>query len=150
MPDETLTAESILKEHPRLTPDDQFTFHCGRDLDCFTTCCRDVSIVLTPYDLLRLTRSLQMDSTEFLEKYTLPLLNAQQKFPVVILRMDSETKQCPFLSERGCEVYASRPWACRMYPLGVAAPKEPTPTDRPFHFVVRENLCHAIRARVAR
>jgi Fe-S-cluster containining protein len=140
--DQNFTAESILKEQPRLMPDDQFTFHCGRDLDCFTTCCRDVSIALTPYDLLRLKKSLHMDSTEFLEKYTLPLLSPEQKFPVVILRMDPETKQCPFLSKEGCGVYADRPWACRMYPLGVAAPKKPTPTDRPFHFVVRENLCH--------
>jgi hypothetical protein len=56
--------------------------------------------------------------------------------------MDCETKKCPFLSERGCEVYADRPWACRMYPLGVAAPKKPTPTDQPFHFVLHESLCH--------
>ncbi len=125
-----------------MTPRDQFVFRCGRDLDCFTTCCRDVSIVLTPYDVLRLKKALGLDSTEFLERYTLPLLNAEQKFPLVILRMDSETKKCPFVSEQGCGVYGDRPWSCRMYPLGVAAPKQPTPTAQPFHFVLREDLCH--------
>jgi Fe-S-cluster containining protein len=142
MPDEVLTPESILKDHPRLKPDDSFTFRCGRDLDCFTHCCRDVSIVLTPYDVLRLKKALRMDSTEFVEKHTLPLFTPEQKFPMMILRMDPQTKKCPFVSERGCEVYAGRPWACRMYPLGVAKPKNPTPTDQPFHFVLQEALCH--------
>jgi len=142
MSDQNLTAESILKEQPRLMPRDQFTFRCGRDLDCFTTCCRDVSIALTPYDVLRLKRAMRLDSSEFLEKYTLPLLGSEQKVPVVILRMDSESKQCPFVSKQGCGVYGDRPWACRMYPLGVAAPQRPTAAAQPFHFVVRESLCH--------
>ena len=36
MSDENFTAESILQERPRLMLDEQFTFHCGRELDCFT------------------------------------------------------------------------------------------------------------------
>jgi len=142
MSDENITAENILKDRPRMMSGDQFTFRCGHDLDCFTSCCCDVSIALTPYDVLRLKKAMRLESTEFLEKYTIPLLSSQQKFPVVILRMDSETKKCPFLSESGCGVYPDRPWACRMYPLGVAAPKKPTPADQPFHFVLRESLCH--------
>ena len=142
MPDRSFNAETILTECPRLTPGDPFTFRCGQDLDCFTTCCRDVAIALTPYDVLRLRRAACLGSTEFLEKYTLPLLSSPQKFPVLILRMNSESKECPFLSPQGCGVYVDRPWACRMYPLGVAAPDKATPTDRPFHFVVREELCH--------
>jgi len=141
MPDQVVTVEGILKDQARMTPDDQFTFHCGLNLDCFTACCCDVSIVLTPYDILRLKKSLRMDSTEFLEKHTLPLFGAQQKFPLTILRMDPETKKCPFVTEQGCQVYADRPWACRMYPLGVAKPKNPTPADRPFYFVLQEGLC---------
>jgi len=142
MPEEVRTAESILRDHPRMTLDDSFTFYCGRDLDCFTKCCCDVSIVLTPYDVLRLKKALRMDSTEFLEKHTLPLFGPDQKFRLLILRMDAQSKRCPFISELGCEVYAARPWACRMYPLGVAKPKNPTPTEQPFHFVLHEELCH--------
>lgn len=142
MPDQAVTAESILKDQARMTPDDQFTFHCRLNLDCFTECCRDVSIVLTPYDILRLKKALRVDSTEFLEKHTLPLFNPQQKFPLTIFRMDPETKKCPFVTEQGCQVYADRPWACRMYPLGVAKPKNPTPAEQPFYFVLQEELCH--------
>lgn len=142
MSDQVVTVEGILKDQARMTPDDQFTFHCGANVDCFTGCCHDVSIVLTPYDILRLKNALRMDSTKFLEKHTLPIFGAQQKFPLIILRMDTETKKCPFVTAQGCQVYSGRPWACRMYPLGVAKPKNPTPDDRPFYFVLHEELCH--------
>ena len=141
MSEQVVTAESILKDQSRMALDDQFTFHCGPELGCFTACCSDVSIVLTPYDVLRLKKALRMDSTEFLQAHTLPLFGEQQKFPLIILRMDPETKKCPFVAEQGCTVYGDRPWACRMYPLGVAKPKNPTPTDQPFYFVLHEQLC---------
>jgi Fe-S-cluster containining protein len=132
--------QTILSECPRMALDDCFTFRCGPDLDCFGECCHDVNIVLTPYDVLRLKRAGGVDSSEFLEKYTLRLPG--EKFPIVILRMQAADKACPFLSERGCAVYNDRPWACRMYPLGAAEPKSPTPAQKAFHFVLREDLCH--------
>jgi uncharacterized protein len=133
---------SLLKDCPRMTRDDRFTFRCAPDLDCFTQCCRDVTIVLTPYDLIRLKHALRIDSSELLSRYTLAPHGEGQRFPMVILKMDEETKACPFLSEKGCGVYNDRPWACRMYPLGVAEPKNPSPSDSPFHFVINEDLCH--------
>lgn len=143
MPCETaISAQEILTECPRMTLDDTFTFRCGADLDCFGDCCRDVTIVLTPYDVLRMKRALGMDSSEFLEKHTLSPRLPGQKFPIVILKMNEEGKACPFVSGQGCGIYADRPWACRMYPLGAAEPKSPTPDDHAFHFVVREELCH--------
>ena len=127
---------------PRLSLDDTFPFRCGADLACFNQCCRDVTIVLTPYDILRLKRALRMSSSEFLEAHTLTPCFPQQKFPIVILKMD-EAKQCPLLSPEGCRVYRHRPWACRMYPLGTAEPKTPTPENPPFHFLVQEDVCRA-------
>lgn len=139
--DAAVLPEKILSDCPRMGLDDAFAFHCAPGLDCFGRCCHDVSIVLTPYDVLRLKRAAALPSTEFLEAYTL-CLGAGQKFPVLVLKMNDGDKACPFLSEQGCGVYADRPWACRMYPLGAAEPKNPTPTDQPFHFVIRESLCH--------
>ena len=142
--------QTILSDCPRMALDDRFTFRCGPELACFGHCCRDVTIVLTPFDVLRLKTALGMDSSEFLEKHTISPRFEGQKFPIVILKMDEEgAKQCPFLNvgqaeglpHQGCGVYAHRPWACRMYPLGAAEPKSPTPTDQPFHFLVREDLC---------
>ncbi len=137
-----LTEQAIINEQPRMGPDDRFVFMCGQGLDCFTHCCANVSIVLAPYDIIRLKRALGIDSSEFLERYTISPFTKDQKFPVVLLRMDPATKKCPFVTPEGCSVYAHRPWACRMYPLGLAEPKNPTPADRRFHFLVREELCH--------
>jgi len=134
--------QAIIRDYPRLSLDDPITFQCDQALDCFTTCCRDVSIVLTPYDVARLKKALGVDSSEFLDKHTISPFTKDQKFPAVLLRMDQATKKCPFVTETGCSVYASRPWACRMYPLGVAEPRNATPADRAFHFLLREDICH--------
>ena len=139
---EGLTEESILHEHQRMGMEDRFVFRCEAGLDCFTNCCRDVAIVLTPYDILRMKRSLGISSSEFLEKYTIAPFTTDQAFPILLLKMDPQAQRCPFVTQEGCSIYAHRPWACRMYPLGVAEPKNPTPADHGFHFLVKEDLCH--------
>lgn len=141
MPTDPSVQNQILHDLPRMTPDDRFTFTCNKGLACFTRCCADVSIVLTPYDVLRLKRALGIDSSEFLQKHTISPFTKDQKFPVVLLKMDPESKACTFVGPEGCSVYRDRPWACRMYPLGVAEPRQATPDDRAFYFLVRENLC---------
>jgi Fe-S-cluster containining protein len=37
--------------------------------------------------------------------------------PMVVLKMNETDKKCPFVSDKGCDVYFDRPWPCRMYPL---------------------------------
>jgi Fe-S-cluster containining protein len=135
----------ILSQRPplilRLGLDSQITFHCGQDLDCFRQFCHNVSIVLTPYDVLRMKRTLQMGSSAFLNKFTVAMNSREKSFPVVVLLMDTDTLKCPFLSAQGCSIYADRPWACRMYPLGLAEPGRPAPDQRGFYFLIRENIC---------
>lgn len=142
MSDAASTQEAILRDYKRLSLDDTLDFHCGKEVDCFTNCCRNVSIVLTPYDVLRMKKALHLDSSEFLQKYTLTGCTNKQQLPMVLLKMTSEDKRCPFVTEEGCGIYAHRPWACRMYPLGLAEPKTPNPTDHGFYFVIHEDLCH--------
>lgn len=133
--------ETVLKEdYPRMTEDDTFRFACGKQSSCFTQCCADVNIVLTPYDLIRMKNRLGIPSGEFLERYTLIPFSKEQRLPVVLLKMqDDERKACPFVSEGGCSIYEDRPWACRMYPIGVASPK--SPEDRKFYFLLKEDTC---------
>lgn len=142
MPDEAPSPRKILDDYPRLGLEDSFTFRCDKAMDCFGCCCRDVSIVLTPYDVLRMKRALGISSGEFLDKYTISPFTKEQKIPVVLLKMDPQTRRCLFVTDEGCSIYAHRPWACRMYPLGVADPKNPNPEDRRFHFLMKEELCH--------
>jgi Fe-S-cluster containining protein len=141
MTENTAAAEDIIRNSPRLSRDDRFDFRCDKSLECFTCCCSDVSIVLTPYDVLRMKHALRLDSSEFLVRHTISPFSKDQKIPVVLLKMNPESKKCPFVSAEGCGIYANRPWACRMYPLGMAEPDHPTPTDSAFHFIIRDDFC---------
>lgn len=105
-----------------LTGSSRFHFACRDSLPCFTQCCRDVNIYLTPYDVLRLRKAKKgIGSAEFLARYTQSFLAKTSNIPVVQLLMDSKTLYCPFVSESGCTVYEDRPWACRMFPLDLAS-----------------------------
>lgn len=95
-----------------------FYFSCGPHVPCFNACCRDLNQFLTPYDVLRLARHLEMDSGKFLEGYTLSHQGPQTGLPVVTLKpVAGDEKKCPFVSADGCRVYENRPASCRMYPL---------------------------------
>ena len=101
----------------RMDPEHVFRFNCYQGVSCFTRCCQDVSIVLTPYDVLRLKNALEISSDEFLDKYTIITPKEKRLIPLVILKMNEDDKKCPFVSQEGCYVYDNRPWPCRMYPL---------------------------------
>ena len=112
-PTEELGPDTVLSQ------DDLFQFTCHGGLDCFTNCCRDVTVFLTPYDVLRMKRHLDISSRELLDKYT--LISQAHVVPLVLLKMDeTRDKRCHFVTEQGCTIYEDRPWACRMYPLDLA------------------------------
>jgi hypothetical protein len=137
-----LTPLNILENSPRMDLETKFRFRCGPDRDCFNRCCSDVAILLSPYDILRLKNGLKIDSSEFLEKYTLTMSSKDKRIPAVFLRMDEQTRKCPFVGDSGCQVYPNRPWACRMYPLGMAEPADHKSAQQRFYFRVEEELCH--------
>ena len=97
-----------------------FQFRCHPEVSCFTNCCRDINIVLTPYDVLRMKNGLGISSEEFLDKHTIIIPKEGRLLPIVILKMNEDDKRCPFVTkEEGCKIYKNRPWPCRMYPLTV-------------------------------
>lgn len=135
-------SRKILEEYPRLGEEDRFTFSCHPGVPCYNDCCGDINIVLTPYDVLRLKNALGLTSSEFLKRHTISLANEDLKLPVFVLRMqENEGKTCPFVGESGCGVYEDRPWACRMYPVGLAAPGSDDTKEKPFYFLLREEKC---------
>jgi Fe-S-cluster containining protein len=115
-----------MSENPEtLGLEDTFHFSCNHGIDCFTQCCQDVNILLTPYDIIQMKNHLGISSTEFLEKYTKRLLATSTFLPAVQFKMDEENKKrCYFVGEKGCGVYEQRPWSCRMYPLDHSAEAE--------------------------
>ena len=127
----------------RVGPESTFRFKCHQGVSCYTKCCRDISVVLTPYDIIRLKRRLQMSSAEFLALYTVPQLLEKTDLPMVTLRlMDDDLKSCPFVKKEGCIIYQDRPTTCRYYPLGVASLSHKAGADEGgFYFFVNEPHC---------
>ncbi|MBF0183595.1 MAG: YkgJ family cysteine cluster protein [Magnetococcales bacterium] len=121
---------------------DRMQFRCHPGIACFNECCRNIEILLTPYDLLRLRRRLQLSAEEFLYQYaTLYTMNKGQ-LPIAMLRMDEQTGSCPFVSEQGCSVYSDRPVTCRYYPLGLALlHRQKATEDEAFYFLIKEDFC---------
>ncbi len=138
--------DKILRDTPRLSVENKFKFACHPGVPCFGKCCANVNIFLTPYDVLRMKTAKGISSSEFLKEYTIPLSLEENQLPVVLLKMgEDEEKKCPFVSADGiCTIYDDRPWACRMYPLGLASSKTGTGDEgEEFCFIIDEKdaLC---------
>lgn len=102
----------------RLENNDTFSFHCHSELSCFNQCCRNLNLFLYPYDVLRLKKSLDITSDQFIDRYVDIVLRDSNFFPEALLRMsDNAEMTCPFLDESGCSVYPDRPDTCRTFPV---------------------------------
>lgn len=103
----------------QIAADETFTFDCNPETPCFTECCRQLELALSPYDVLRLCRATGLQSDEFLDRYVIIEQDNLDVFPRFYLTMiDNERESCVFVSPKGCDVYEHRPSACRTYPMG--------------------------------
>jgi uncharacterized protein len=128
--------DEMYRNETRMNDRSRFRFHCHPGLACFTRCCRDVNIFLSPYDILRMKGKLGISSEKFLREYTLCLIPEKSGFPVILLKMrEDQDKTCPFVRPEGCSIYEDRPWACRMYPL------DQNETNGGFHFTAQLSFC---------
>ena len=124
-----------------LTPENDFRFECRQNLDCFTRCCRNITIVLTPYDILRMKNALNISSEDFLANYTMSMIGGAG-FPVVLLKMkDDDEKSCPFVTKQGCLIYPDRPWSCRVYPLQPESSKITENAGKQYYSVMDIPFC---------
>jgi len=132
-------------EKTQLTLKSGFKFSCHKGVKCFTQCCRKINIMLTPFDIIRIKKRLNMTSSEFLDKYTQMDLDPKTSHPFAILKMkDDEEKTCPFVTAEGCTIYTDRPANCRYYPIGQGTVRKGTeqgPVNEEFYFFIREPYC---------
>jgi Fe-S-cluster containining protein len=134
----------------RLDPETRFKFRCHKDVGCFTKCCSNIDIMLTPYDVLRMKNRLGISSEEFLDSYTTMRIDEKSSHPYAFLKMgEDEERRCPFVVvPDGCTIYTDRPVSCRYYPVGQATLKKRM-ADRDeheeFYFFIKEEHCLGYR-----
>ena len=133
----------VLRDKRRMAEDGEFSFSCHPGIPCFNSCCADINIILTPLDVLRLARRVGVTTTEFLDEYCLHPITKDLSLPIVMLGMGEDpAKKCRFVGEEGCTVYEDRPWACRMYPVGMALPPARAGVDpEPMFFLFEDDFC---------
>jgi Fe-S-cluster containining protein len=131
-------------EPRKYTAESRFNFACNKGMKCYTHCCSDLNIILTPYDIIRMKNRLGLTCDQFLAIYTKPEMLSRTKLPVVTLKMlDDDKKSCPFVTPDGCIIYEDRPVTCRYYPLGMASFREQEikPAGEDFYIMIRESHC---------
>lgn len=117
-------------------------FRCHKGIACFNACCSNIDIALTPYDILRLKRRLEMSSGEFLVQYTLPYEMEKEGIAGVKLKPVDKGTACQFMTPEGCSVYEDRPTACRYYPVAlISMRKQDEYTDTSSYALVSEEHC---------
>ncbi|GAB4483879.1 MAG: YkgJ family cysteine cluster protein [Thermodesulfovibrionales bacterium] len=126
-----------------LSGKDKLKFRCYPGIGCFTKCCHNIRIVLTPYDIYRLKTRLNMSYIDFLSRYTTPDMIDGSPLPVVALKMKNEDgRPCPFVTPEGCTVYSDRPVICRYYPIGMGTMKKYDKKEgEDFFILIKEDHC---------
>ncbi|MCB2180693.1 MAG: YkgJ family cysteine cluster protein [Desulfobulbaceae bacterium] len=127
----------------KYTLDSKIKFRCHPGVSCFTACCGNINIILTPFDILRLRKYLNLPADEFLLRFTTPMFIEKTDLPGVRINLD-ENGRCPFVTDEGCTIYPERPSACRYYPVGMAnfheGGEEGVDSEK-FYFLVQEQHC---------
>ncbi len=128
---------------PELLPGNtEISFRCHKDIKCFNACCSNIDITLTPYDIIRLKRRLDMSSSDFLNQYTVPFEFDKDSIAGVKLKPVEDGTACQFMVDEGCSLYADRPTACRYYPVGlVSMRKSDEYNDTASYALVEEPHC---------
>ncbi|MBU0728451.1 MAG: YkgJ family cysteine cluster protein [Proteobacteria bacterium] len=127
----------------KYTLDSKIKFRCYPGISCFTACCGNIKIILTPFDILRIRREINLSAQEFLLRFTRPVHLEKTDLPGVELNLD-EDGRCPFVTPEGCTIYSVRPTTCRYYPVGMAnfhEGKKENQTAEEFYFLVKEPHC---------
>ena len=122
--------------------DHKIRFHCYKGISCFNACCRNIDITLTPHDIIRLKRRMNMTSSQWVGRYTIPFPMDSHGMPGLKLATKPGINECIFLEKKGCSVYQDRPVSCRYYALGnMGVKKQGKQSVDDIFFIVKEEHC---------
>lgn len=97
--------------------DDKFRFSCRQ---CGKCCIEREDILLTPLDLFKLSKKLNMTPNDFVEKYGEVYIGDSSRMVLVRLKPRGSIRRCPLLKDRKCSVHDAKPRVCAMFPIGRA------------------------------
>ena len=119
---------------PYLAAEDRFAFRCA---GCGGCCRGREDLVLSGYDLYRLSRRLGLPPKITARAFCRSYIGAVSRLPVLRLApVRAERNNCPFLTGGRCAVHEARPLVCALYPLG----QEISP-DRAVRYYAQDARC---------
>mgnify|MGYP000425916210 CR=1 FL=1 len=95
--------------------DDRFEFHCTQ---CGKCCTNREDILLTPRDLFRAAKELNMAVKDFFSEYCEKYIGDNSRLPVIRLKPRGTIRRCSLLENRRCRIHKSKPVICAMFPVG--------------------------------
>lgn len=96
---------------------DTFRFHCTQ---CGKCCVNREDILMSPQDIFRAAKELQMTPHDFVQLYCECYLGCDSRMPIVRLQPRGSIRRCPLLKDRKCMIHSAKPAVCAMFPLGRA------------------------------
>lgn len=95
--------------------DDSFQFSCNR---CGRCCYWRDDIIVSPSDVFRASKVLEIHPLAFISKYCEIFLGGQSRTPLVRVKADLKDGHCVLLKNKQCSIHKGKPTVCAMYPLG--------------------------------
>ena len=109
--------EEMLQDIKSMTVglDDTFRFHCDQ---CGKCCINREDIILSPMDIFRMSKELEIKPADFYRKYCVYNIGSFTRMPIVRLASVGDDKRCALLKNCKCTLHNVKPSVCAMYPLG--------------------------------
>lgn len=95
--------------------DDTFQFHCNQ---CGKCCMYREDIILSPRDIYKMSKELNLKPAEFFGKYCQTHIGDTSRLPIIRLQPVGDEMRCPLLKNHKCSVHKVKPSVCALYPLG--------------------------------
>ena len=95
--------------------DEKFKFSCNQ---CGKCCTEREDILLSPSDLFKASKKLNMTTKSFHDEYCESYVGGTSKMVIVRLRPLGSIRRCPMLKDRKCSIHDAKPAVCAMYPIG--------------------------------
>lgn len=109
-------------ENMKIGVDDKFRFSCRQ---CGKCCTEREDILLSPFDLFRAAKKLNMTPDEFAKEYCDSYVGGTSNMVIVRLMPRGSIRRCPMLKDRKCSIHDVKPMVCAMFPIGRAFQLDP-------------------------